>query len=481
MKKISLLLYTTFCSVLAWNISSAEEIKISQNQSTKLYLSIYNNNLGFVKDTRKVNLNTGISTIAFEGVSEKMKAETAMLNASGINVLEQNYDYAVLTPTSILDASIGQKVRIATTNPQTGENILTPAEIVATNNGKPILKFNHGYEALTEGRIIYNSLPANLRTQPTLVITLNNNIAEDKEIELAYLTQGLSWKADYIAEIISDNELNLNGLVTLNNNSGTDYNNAHIQLIAGDVNHEVMQPKLMRTANAVASLSFGLSDGISEPAQERISDYHMYTLPKITTITNKQVKQVNLMNRENVKFEKKYKFTSPLSLSLHYSSSSFEKESPQVVFKMLNEKSSGLGEPIPAGIVRLYKKDSSGNLQFIGEDNINHTPTDEEIELDTGNAFDITIDGKITSSKKISNNVYTHNAEITFKNSSNKPVEVDFTQNFNFKHELIAESNTSNLKNANRRIWKINIAPNTESTLTFGVKVSEPNNIIRPI
>lgn len=474
MKKKSLLLYTTLCSVLAWNIVNAGEIKIPQEQNTKLYLSIYNNNLGFVKDTRKVNLGTGISTIAFEGVSEKMKAETAMLNGSGINVLEQNYDYAVLSPSSILEASIGQKVRIATTNPQTGENILTPAEIVASNNGKPILKFNHGYETLTSGRIIYNDLPSNLRTQPTLVITLNNNIAEDKEIELAYLTQGLNWKADYIAEITSDNELNLNGLVTLNNNSGTDYNNAHIQLIAGNVNHNATQPKLMRSMNAVAMVD-SATFGISEPTQERISDYHMYTLPNTTTITDKQVKQVNLMNRENVKFEKEYKITSPLSLSLRHNSDFFEKKSPQVVFEILNDKASGLGEPIPAGVVRLYKKDRSGNLQFIGEDNISHTPVKEKIELNTGKAFDITIDGKITSSKKISNNLYNHNVAITFKNSSDKPAVVIFVQNFSFEHELIAESNTSNLENANRRVWKINIAPNSQSILTFEVKVSDPN------
>lgn len=476
MKKKSLLLYATMCSVLALNITNAEEIKIPQERNTKLNLSIYNNDLGFVKDTRKVNLSAGVSTIAFEGVSEKMKAETAMLNGSGINVLEQNYDYAVLTPSSILEASIGQKVRIATTNPQTGEDILTPAEIVTANNGAPILKFNHGYEPLSNRRIIYNNLPSSLRTQPTLVITLNNNIAEDKEIELAYLTQGLNWKADYIAEITSNNELNLNGLVTLNNNSGTDYNNAHIQLIAGDVNHNVMQPKLMRSMNAVAMVD-SATFGISEPTQERISDYHMYTLPNTTTITDKQVKQVNLMNRENVKFAKEYKFTSPLSLSLRHSTSFFEKKSPQVVFEILNEKSSGLGEPLPAGIVRLYKKDSSGNLQFIGEDNINHTPVKEKIELNTGNAFDITINGKITSSKKINDNTYIHELAITFQNSSDEYVEVAFSQNFNYEHELISESTTSRLENANRRVWKINITPNAESTLTFGVKVSDPNRI----
>ena len=109
MKKKSLLLYATMCSVLAWNIAKAEEIKIPQERNTKLNLSIYNNNLGFVKDTRKVNLGVGVSTIAFEGVSEKMKAETAMLNGSGVNVLEQNYDYAVLTPSSILEAQSGKK------------------------------------------------------------------------------------------------------------------------------------------------------------------------------------------------------------------------------------------------------------------------------------------------------------------------------------------------------------------------------------
>ena len=472
MNKFSLLLYSTICSFLTFYSLKADEIKIPQKQNTKLYLSIYNNNLGFVKDTRKVNLNIGNSTIAFEGVSEKIKAETAMLNGTGISVSEQNYDYAVLSPLSILENSIGQKVRIATTNPQTGEDILTPATIMAVNNGMPILKFNHGYETLTTGRIIYNHLPENLRTQPTLVINLNNKTAGEKELELAYLTQGLSWKANNIAEIISDDKLNLNGLVTLNNNSGTNYENAHIQLIAGDVNHEVIQPKIMRSMNMLAYNIITESSN-TETQRENISDYHMYTLPTPTTIANKQVKQINLMNKEAVKFVKDYEFISPLSLSPYGNSGFFEEKNPQILFTIQNNKLAGLGEPIPAGIVRLYQNDNNGNLQFIGEDNINHIPTEGKIELKTGKAFDITINGKTTESLKLGDSVRQQSIEIKFNNSSNNEAQIKFIQDFRYEHNLIAENHTSKLENSNRRVWNITVSPHSEYKLTFSVRVSK--------
>ena len=142
MRKSSFFLCSMLCNTILLTSVNAQEIKITQDNNTQTALSIYNNNLGFVKDTRKAILSEGKSTIAFEGVSEKMKAETAMLNGSGISVLEQNYDYAVLTPASILSASVGEKVKIATTNPQTGEDILTPAVVVTSNYGTPVLKFD---------------------------------------------------------------------------------------------------------------------------------------------------------------------------------------------------------------------------------------------------------------------------------------------------------------------------------------------------
>ncbi len=474
MRKSHWLLYSTIFAICCAHSVNAEEIKIAKEMNTKLNLSIYNNNLGFIKDTRKVNLDAGKSTIAFEGVSEKIRAETAMLNGAGVKVLEQNYDYAILTPANILEASIGEKVRVATTNPQTGAEILTPAEIVTSNYGTPVLKFDYGYEPNPQGRIIYNKLPENLRTQPTLVISLENATNGEKELELAYLTQGLSWTANYIAELTSDSELNLNGLVTLKNESGTDYANAQIQLVAGEVNHQEPRAMMMHSyENMADNLVFGASAD-SMPAREKVSDYHIYTLPNPTTIVNKQVKQVSLMNKQKVAFEKKYEFISPFYLSSRNGSNSFfEEKNPQIIFSLVNTQASGLGEPIPAGTVRLYKNDTQGNLQYIGEDSINHTPVDGKIELETGKAFDIIISGKITETLALSKDLYQKSIEITFKNSSDKIANVDFVQDFREEHSLLEESQKSELENPNRRVWKISIEPNSQNTLTFKVRLNK--------
>ena len=177
--------------------------------------------------------------------------------------------------------------------------------------------------------------------------------------------------------------------------------------------------------------------------------------------------------KQNKKSQKKYLFSSPLSLSPYSKSGFFEEQNPQVVFKIINNKADGLGEPIPAGIVRLYQNDKNGNLQYIGEDNIKHTPEGGKIELETGNAFDIMISGKTTESLKLSNDVRQQSIEINFQNSSNHIAKIDFSQDFNYEHTLVSESQTSELENPNRRVWKIELAPQSNVTLNFSVRVNK--------
>ena len=224
-------------SVLIQNpVQAAEEILVENNKNVDMVVSIYNNNLGFVRDTRNVALGAGLNSIAFEGVASQIKAETAVLTGSGVNVLEQNYDYDLLTPNNILEQFVGKEVKTVIQNPTTGENIFDKAVVLNNNYGAPILRFSYGVEANFPGRVVYDKVPSSLRVKPTLVVNLNNADAGSKNLELAYLTNGISWKADYIAEIKSDEELGLNTWITLNNETGADYENATVQLVSGSVN-----------------------------------------------------------------------------------------------------------------------------------------------------------------------------------------------------------------------------------------------------
>ena len=438
-------------------------------------LSIYNNNLAFVKDTRRIELPAGKSVIAFEGIAGSIKAETAMFQGKGITVLEQNYDYNLLTPANILEASVGQTVTTAVTNPQTGEDILDSAEIITANHGSPILKFSYGYETKFPGRIIYNQLPDNLRTQPTLVVSLDNKQAGSRDLELAYLTNGLSWKTDYIAEITAQDELTLNGLVTLQNNSGTDYKDAKVKLIAGNINQINPQPPVRpRNMMLAKGMSFdsAAAENAAAPSREELSDYYLYTLPRPTTIKDKQTKQVSLLTKDKVKFSKEYKLVSPFYLNLYSNSGTFTRQNPDVIFKMVNNADSHLGEPLPKGIIRMYQSDRNGNLLFIGENEIKHTAVNEKIELQTGKAFDISASGKITKSEALGEDLREFTVEIKFQSTQKQTAEIAFEQNFGNTVSLISENISGENKDADTRIWRFELEPNSSKTLTFSVRIS---------
>lgn len=451
------------------------EILVNDKQNTDLSLSIYNNNLAFVKDTREVTLEAGKSRVAFEGVASQIKPETAMMLGNAIKVIEQNYDYNLLTPMNILNESIGDTVKTAVTNPENGQDIFSQAQIVNSNYGAPILKFDYGIETNFPGRIIYEKLPANLRTKPTLVVDLDNSEAGSKKLELAYLTNGMNWKTDYIAEISSPSRFTLNGWVTLTNESGTDYKNAQVQLIAGSINQVQPAPIMpayrnMMAAKAFDSAAMGMAE--SAPAREALSDYYLYTLPFKTTIKDKQSKQVSLMTKQDVKYTKEYKFVSPFYLGINTRANEFEKQNPEVLFKLVNNQESNLGEPLPSGTIRMYQKDNSGNLQFIGESSISHSAVGEKIELNTGKAFDIYTKGKIAAIQPIAKNIREMEVELTFDNAKDEKADMVFEQNFNDNFEILSESLPGENKNSQTRQWKFEIAPKSATILTFKVRVS---------
>lgn len=456
-------------------LAAEGEILLTDKQNTGMSLSIYNNNLAFVRDTRSIDLPQGRSLIAFEGVSRQMKPETAMLSGNDLRVIEQNYDYNLLTGTNLLNASVGQRVKTAVFNEQTGQDTFSSAILLNSQSGTPVLEFSYGIETRFPGRIIYENIPAGLRSKPTLVVDVDNTRQGTQNLELAYLTNGMDWKADYIAEISSADKLNLNGWVTLNNQSGTDYKDAQVQLIAGSINQiQNVMPrnyaagKMMMKAAAYDSVA----ETAAAPARENLGDYYMYTLPFHTTIKDKQSKQVSLMTNTNVSYSKEYRLYSPLYIGLNTSSDEFEKQNPSVIFKITNDKASNLGEPLPSGTVRMYEKDSAGNLQFIGESPLSHASVGEKIELNTGSAFDIRAKGKITQSQIIAKDIREIAAEITFENTKEEAADMVFSQSFGHTYELLSESLPGEIKNSRMREWKFTLKPAEKLVLTFKVRVT---------
>ena len=480
--RLSVLLLAGVVSFSATIWSS--DLAASENQKKDLEISIYNNNLALVKETRNVNLKQGINEVAFEGVASSLKPETALLSAENIKVLEQNYDYDLLTYNNMIDKMVGQKVKTVMQNPKTGENIYDEAEIISATYGQPVLKFSYGIDSNFPGRVVFDSLPSGLRGKPTLMAKIESQNAENKDISLAYLTNGIGWKTNYVANVVSDDKLNLTGWVTINNESGIDYEDAKVQLIAGDVNqvttNRVVRPMLRAKAAGV------MNDAVAESASvmpESISGYHLYNLPLKTDIKDKQTKQVSLLEKENVSYVKEAYFASPLYFNYN-SKAEFKQMHPDMIYVLKNDDNSNLGLPLPAGIIRFYEDDSEGSTQFVGENSISHVAKGEEMRLNLGKYFNIFADGKVTKVEKVSENkeqdgachwlttTYAYEAEVVFRNAEKQAAEVVFSQNIAVDAKVNNENIKGEAKNSGTYVWKINVPAEGEQKLTF--KITAP-------
>ena len=438
-------------------------------------VTIYNENLALVKDSRKLKLERGPNQLAWREVSAQMRPETALLrnlsDPEGLRLIEQNFDFDLLTPQKLLEKYLGREVTVISINPASGVEKRETATVLATNSGV-VLKFADRVETGVPGRLAFSEVPDNLRDKPTLVISLASAAAGEQNLELSYLTGGLSWRADYVAELnAKDDQLDINGWVTLNNHSGTAYNNAKLQLVAGDVNR--VQEELGR--GRVMPMAAKAAMAEADMSQEALFEYHLYTLERPTTIADNQIKQVALMSATAVPVKKELLFEGQ---DYYYSGQYGElgQKLKAGVFVEFTNKDGGLGIPLPKGIVRVYKKDSKGNAQFIGEDRIDHTPKNETVRLKLGDAFDVTADRKQTDFKKLAgfsryNYVYESAYQITIKNAKSEAVTVKVSEPMPGDWQMQSESHPHTKAAANTAVWNITVPAEGKTVLTYRVQV----------
>jgi hypothetical protein len=455
-----------------------DEIRSTLDDQQSVAVTIYNENLALVKDTRAVRLGAGLNRLALREVSGQMRPETALLrsvsNPGSFTLLEQNFDFDLLTPEKLLEKYVGRKVRIVKTHPTTGAETTENATVLSAANGV-VLKIGDRIETGLPGRIVYDSVPENLRDRPTLVTQLQNGGAGEQTVELSYLTGGLAWQADYVAELNGkDSALDLNGWVTLTNRSGAAYRNARLQLVAGDVNR--VQDEMRFAAKAARSLAVADEAPAPAMAQEALFEYHLYTLNRPTTIAENQTKQVSLLSATSVPVTKELL----LSGNDYYYRSSYgdigQKLKVGVFVEFENREASHLGMPLPKGTIRVYKKDGAGNAQFIGEDRIDHTPRNEKIRLKLGDAFDVTADKKQTDFKRReatnhASYVFDSAYEIVLKNAKKEPVTVTVREPVPGDWKMLEESHKHAKVAAGTAEWKIPVPAEGSATLKYRVQV----------
>src|SRR6202161_3926762 len=364
-----------------------------------LSVTIYAGDLALVQDRRDIEVKAGRQRIEFQDVSAQIRPETVSLTAADISIVEQNFDFDLLTPAKLMEKAVGQEVTIVRVNPATGAETREQALVLATNGGV-VLKIGQRIEVLRDDglpvRVIFNKVPDNLRARPTLSVSVIGSHAGTRHATLSYLTPGLGWKADYVALYNeSDGKIDVQGWVTLTNSSGTTYDNAQTLLVAGSPSQVVGagQPNNFRAPVRRQNLQ---QPGTESSSRERLGDYYLYPLAERTTIANLQTKQVSFLDVHGVPAEHGYEFRN------HWLGTAETPQSAKSIYAFSTSAHAGLGDQLPAGILRFYMKDKRGDPQFIGESRIDHTPMGSTVSLATGDAFDVKVHAVVDKRTRLS-------------------------------------------------------------------------------
>lgn len=457
--------------IVACGFSAAIVSAVAQESSDKsLSLTIYNSNLALVEHLRPIQVAAGRQRIEFEGVSAQIIPQTVSFDAPGIRVVEQNFDYDLLTPEKLMEKAIGQRVRIVRTNPATGEQREETAEVLSTVGGV-VLRIGERIEVLREDglptRVIFDEVPENLRANPTLSVLAEAANPVSAEVRLAYLTRGLSWNADYVAQFDeAAGSVELQGWITLRNTSGTTFSGARAQLVAGDISIVGGADQWWQGyVNRLNTATNRRASGNQRPQRELLTDYYVYPIEDITTIAHNQTKQVSFLSVEGIAASKAYEQT------FFFLESNPDPESADVRVRFGNSGDSGLGDQLPGGIARVYARDARGQPQFVGEDFIGHTSAGSEVSLKIGDAFDVTIEPILRATANGPRGTIDYQMSYMVRNARAEAVTVTIRQdNLRRVNEIRAESIPGRRTDADSFAWDVPVPANGETELSITLR-----------
>lgn len=435
----------------------------AQPQPGSLAVTIYNHNLALVQDTRQIELPAGRSRQEFPNVSGQISPETVTLSGEGIGIVEQNFDFDLLSPSKLMEKAVGEEITLLRTNPATGAETRERAKVLAVNGGV-VLQIGSRIEVLRDDglpvRAIFDRVPENLRARPTLSVTLDSARAGRRPVTLSYLTPGMSWKADYVTLFDEQaGRIDVQGWVTLTNTTGTTFANADTLLVAGNVGTSFGRDGRYRPPPPPPPP--GNRPGTDTAARESLGGFYLYPLRERTTIANQQTKQVSFLDVAGAAASRAYVFRNAWLGTMDQAAS------VDSVLRFSSARDQGLGDALPAGTVRVYQKDARGNAQFVGEHNIGHTPMGSDIALATGQAFDIKVQPVVVSRERLGDDRWRTRMRYTLTNARPQPVAVDLVQDGLYGDVRVTEqSQPGERRSADEMLWRVEVPANGEAVVT---------------
>jgi len=473
---------------------AAKILETTSNDQSAMAITVYNSGSGLVRDVRDIVFPGGMVELKFMDVASGMDPTSvhfaSLTNPGGISIWEQNYEFDLVSKSKLLEKYIGKEIGFKEFNQETksydikrgillsaSESMPPPPEYGAEfsmmkdvfgSQGSYIIKIGNEIQMKNLTEIILPSLPEGLITRPTLVWLLDTAGEPKHKVEMSYLTSGLNWNANYVTVVNDkDNALDLNGWVTINNTSGATYNNASLKLVAGDI-HRV-QPKREMEYETLGMADGRMAKAAAAPGFEEKSffEYHLYTLQRPATLKNNQQKQIALLESTDVPAKKLFIFEPEGD---YWYGGDTQKGKIQVKMQFRNSKENNLGIPLPKGTVRVYKADTDGSLQLIGEDTIDHTPKDEDLRLFLGEAFDLVGERILKNRRKISDRIWEYDVEIILRNHKAEAVQITVVDHAWGDWTIISSTHDSNKKDASTFEFPVNVPKDGEVKVKYTVR-----------
>ena len=469
--KIAMVIGCLGWMLTGYHTAFAGDNKSTPADQTSLGITIYNVNLGLVKDVRKLSLPTGIQHLWFEGVAAQIDPTSVhirSIDAPGqLDVLEQNFEYDLISPHKLMQKYLGHRVELVRRSDDNDKVETVEGRLLGTENGY-VYEIDGKIAVNPPGEVVLPALPKGLISKPSLVWLLDNG-RKEHTVEASYLTGGISWKANYVSVLSKDDdEVDLSGWVTIDNKSGATYENASLKLVAGDVNR--VRPEMpVRRPAAEMEMTLGARQDFRE---EAFFEYHLYTLGRKTTIKDNQIKQVGLLGAENIEAKKSFIYAPRANYYLSRMGGPDKATKVGVYLSIANSKKNNMGMPLPKGVVRVYKKDQDGALQFIGEDRIDHTPEDETIRIKMGDAFDIVVERVQTNFRVLSSgHLYESSYKVEIRNHKEEDIVVSVVERLSGDWTITANSHRFEKEASHRVRFDVPVEKKASSELTYTARI----------